>query len=134
MLKLLRKMVVRSKEIPKPALHKGSRVAVYYLVGCGNVQTLHLGLRPVRNFLLQPGAVVENKRNIRNIRFSYNRFFCKSVGFRKKQPPAGTVLQRMIFVEPFVEILPVDSTGDGDKSLGFQLLVELADEIVSVGL
>ena len=49
-------MVVRDQQITQPALHGGRGIADQDIVGRGNVQTLDLGLRPMRDFLLQTDA------------------------------------------------------------------------------
>ena len=51
----LGRMVVRDQQITQPALSRG------------NVQTLDLGLRPMRDFLLQTDAAMQDQRNIEQI-------------------------------------------------------------------
>ena len=63
----LGQMVVRDQKITQPALHDGRGIADQDIVGRGNVQTLDLGLRPMRDFLLQTDAAMQDQRNIEQI-------------------------------------------------------------------
>lgn len=51
-------MVVRDQQITQPALHDGRGIADQDIVGRGNVQTLDLDLRPMRDFLLETDAAM----------------------------------------------------------------------------
>lgn len=62
------------------------------------MQTLDLGLRPMRDFLLQTDAAVQDQRNIGQIRLLHDSFADKRAGLGQQWPPAGAVVQGEVFL------------------------------------
>lgn len=85
----LGQMVVRDQQITQPALHDGRGIADQDIVGHGNVQTLDLGLRPMRDFLLQTDAAMQDQRNIERILLLHDGFAGKRVGLGQQKPAAA---------------------------------------------
>lgn len=73
----LGRMVVRDQQITQPALSRG------------NVQTLDLGLRPMRDFLLETDAAMQDQRNIERILLLHDGFAGKRVGLGQQNPTAA---------------------------------------------
>lgn len=82
-------MVVRDQQITQPALHDGRGSADQDIVGRGNVQTLDLGLRPMRDFLLQTNAAIQDQRNIERILLLHDGIAGKRVGLGQQKPTAA---------------------------------------------
>ena len=91
-------MVVRDQQITQPALHGGRGIADQGIVGRGNVQTLDLGLRPMRDFLLQTDAAMQDQRNIERILLLHDGIVGKRVGLGQQKPTAGAVVQGEVFL------------------------------------
>ena len=94
----LGQMVVRDQQITQPALHDGRGIADQDIVSRGNVQTLDLGLRPMRDFLLQTDAAMQDQRNIERILLLHDGFAGKRVGLEQQKPTAGAVVQGEVFL------------------------------------
>lgn len=62
------------------------------------MQTLDLGLRPVRDFLLQTDAAMQDQRNIERILLLHDGIAGKRVGLGQQKPPAGAVVQGEVFL------------------------------------
>ena len=94
----LGQMVVRDQQITQPALHGVRGIADQDIVGRGNVQTLDLGLRPMRDFLLETDAAIPDQRNIEQILLLHDDIAGKRVGLGQQKPPAGAVVQGEVFL------------------------------------
>lgn len=79
-------------------MHDGRGIADQDIVGRGNVQTLDLNLRPMRDFLLQTDAAMQDQRNIEQILLLYDGFAGKRVGLGQQKPAAGAVVQGKVFL------------------------------------
>lgn len=79
-------------------MHDGRGIADQDIVGHGNVQRLDLGLRPMRDFLLQADAAMQDQRNIEQILLLHDGFAGKRVGLGQQKPPAGAVVQGKVFL------------------------------------
>lgn len=62
------------------------------------MQTLDLGLRPMRDFLLQTDAAMQDQRNIERILLLHDGITGKRVGLGQQKPPAGAVVQGKVFL------------------------------------
>ena len=82
-------MVVRDQQITQSALHGGRGIADQDIVGRGNVQTLDLDLRPMRDFLLQTDAAMPDQRNIEQILVLHDGIAGKMVGLGQQKPAAA---------------------------------------------
>lgn len=85
----LGQMVVRDQQITQSALHGGRGIADQDIVGRGNVQTLDLDLRPMRDFLLQTDAAMPDQRNIEQILVLHDGIAGKRVGLGQQKPAAA---------------------------------------------
>ena len=85
----LGQMAVRAQQITQPALHDGRGSADQDIVGRGNVQTLDLDLRPMRDFLLETDAAMPDQRNIEQILLLHDGFAGKRVGLGQQKPAAA---------------------------------------------
>lgn len=79
-------------------MHGGRGIADQDIVGRGNVQTLDLGLRPMRDFLLQTDAAMPDQRNIEQILLLHDGIAGKRVGLGQQKPAAGAVVQGKVFL------------------------------------
>lgn len=70
-------------------MHDGRGIADQDIVGRGNVQTLDLGLRPMRDFLLEADAAMPDQRNIEQILLLHDGFAGKRVGLGQQKPAAA---------------------------------------------
>ena len=62
------------------------------------MQTLDLGLRPMRDFLLQTDAAMQDQRNIEQILLLHDGIAGKRVGLGQQKPAAGAVVQGKVFL------------------------------------
>lgn len=79
-------------------MHDGRGIADQDIVGRGNVQTLDLDLRLMRDFLLETDAAMQDQRNIEQILLLHDGFAGKRVGLGQQKPPAGAVVQGEVFL------------------------------------
>ena len=79
-------------------MHDGRGIADQDIVGRGNVQTLDLDLRPMRDFLLQANAAMQDQRNIERILLLHDGIAGKRAGLGQQWPPAGAVVQGEVFL------------------------------------
>ena len=79
-------------------MHDGRGIADQDIVGHGNVQTLDLGLRPMRDFLLQTDAAMQDQRNIERILLLHDGIAGKRVELGQQMPAAGAVVQGKVFL------------------------------------
>ena len=68
-------------------MHGGRGIAEQDIVGRGNVQTLDLDLRPMRDFLLETDAAMPDQRNIERILLLHDGIAGTRVGLGQQKPP-----------------------------------------------